>query len=646
MDTLGTLACDTWARHDEAAPFEARLTHSALQGRGPDAAILARFGHDRGADPPPRLMLVELHLKNLAIFEDASIVFGEGFNVITGEPGSGKSLVAGSIGLLLGGKGDPDRIRSGSDDAEVAALFAIDPRSARAASLGVEVDEGEVVLRRSLRRTGRAGSAINGALAATSQLAAVADKLLSVVGQHEHQRLLAPEWHQVLLDQSAGLWSARQQLRSAVTSWRERRSELAAVREGAAQREATIARLDRELEEIDRVAPRPGEDEELAREREILRHAGELAEVAARGRDRLYEGDDAAVTVVERVRLDLERVARLDPSLGEVAKLLEPAEIALQEAGRALISYGSRLDPDPDRLEALEGRLGALERLKRSHAGSLASVLERASALRAERARCEDGPERLDALAAEVASAERAARAQARGLSDRRAAHSSVLARAIEQELNTLGMAACRFEIEVTSPSTDAEREPGPAGWDEVRFLIAPNRGEDLKPLDRIASGGELSRVFLALSRHLDPAQERPSLLFDEVDAGIGGAVAEVVGRKLREMSRYTQVLCITHLPQIASLGDRHIRLWKETVGQRTVARAEEVRGEARVREVARMLGGADLTETTLKHAAEMIANGAHASADEPSAAGTPVPAAGAARGSAKRSGGPRRSPS
>jgi len=601
-------------RQGAVAPFGPALAVGrALQGGPKDAAILARFGHDRGAEPPPRRMLVELHLKNLAIFEDASIVFGEGLNVITGEPGSGKSLVAGSIGLLLGGKGDPDRIRTGADDAEVSALFAIDPTSARANTLGVEVEDGEVVLRRSLRRAGRGGSAINGSLVATSQLAAVADRLLSVVGQHEHQRLLAPEWHQVLLDQSAGLWELRQALRTAVATWRERRAELAALREGAAQRDAMLARLDRELEEIERVAPKACEDEELTREREILRHAGELADVAGRGRELLYEGDDSAVTVVERVRLDLERVARLDPALGEGAKLLEPAEIALQEAGRALISYGSRLDPDPDRLETIEARLGALERLKRGHGGTLAAVLDRASALRAERARCEDGPGRLDTLASEVAAAEQAVRALARRLSDRRAAHSAVLARAIEQELNTLGMAACRFAVEVTSPSTETEREPGPAGWDEVRFLIAPNRGEDLKPLDRIASGGELSRVFLALSRHLDPSEERPSLLFDEVDAGIGGAVAEVVGRKLREMSRYTQVLCITHLPQIASLGDRHIRLWKETVGQRTVARAEEVRGEARVREIARMLGGADLTETTLKHAAEMIASGGQA---------------------------------
>ncbi len=590
-------------------------------------------------------MLVELHLKNLAIFEDASIVFGEGLNVITGEPGSGKSLVAGSIGLLLGGKADPDRIRTGADDAEVAALFAVDPSSPRAATLGIEVGGGEVVLRRSLRRSGRAGSAINGSLAATAQLAAVADRLLSVVGQHEHQRLLAPEWHQVLLDQSAGLWAARQEIRAAVTTWRERRAELAALREGAAQREATLARLDRELEEIDRVSPKAGEDEGLAREREILRHSGELAEVAGRGRDLLYEGDDSAVTVVEKVRADLERVARLDPSLGEVARLLEPAEIALQEAGRALISYASRLDPDPDRLEAIESRLGALERLKRAHGGTLAAVLDRASALRSERERCEDGPGRIEALAADVAVAERDVRSLARRLSERRAAHSAVLARAIEHELNSLGMAACRFAIEVASPSSDVEREPGPAGWDDVRFLIAPNRGEDLKPLDRIASGGELSRVFLALSRHLDPAQERPSLLFDEVDAGIGGAVAEVVGRKLREMSRHTQVLCITHLPQIASLGDRHIRLWKESVGQRTVARAEEVRGEARVREIARMLGGADLTETTLRHAAEMIENGVTAGAEGrgtvASAGAEPAPA----RGGARRGGGSRRMP-
>ncbi len=554
-------------------------------------------------------MLVELHLKNLAIFEDERIVFGEGLNVITGEPGAGKSLVAGSIGLLLGAKGDPDRIRSGADDAEVEALFAVDPSVAAGASLPAEVRDGEVVLRRSLRRSGRGGSAINGNLAATSQLATLALKLVSLVGQHEHQRLLDPDWHQVLLDRSAGLWEARRELKGLVARWRELDVELATLRESAARRDAVLARVALELAEIERVAPKPGEDAELTREREVLRHAGELTEVAARGRELLYEGDQAALTLVERVRAELARAQRLDPSLEDIVKLLQPAEIALQEAGRALIGYGSAIDPDPDRLETIEARLNALDRLKRAYGGTLGDVLDKAAALRAERASHEAEPGRLEALALELAAAQDAARSRARAMSERRAAHASVLAAAIERELETLGMEACRFRVEVASPASNEERDPGPAGWDDVRFLIAPNQGEDLKPLDRIASGGELSRVFLALSRHLEASDDRPSFFFDEVDAGIGGAVAEVVGQKLREIARHTQVLCITHLPQIACLGDRHVRLWKETVGARTVAHAEEVRGDARVREVARMLGGAELTETTLKHAREMIEN-------------------------------------
>ncbi len=580
-------------------------------------------------------MLVELHLKNLAIFEDERIVFGEGLNVITGEPGSGKSLVAGAIGLLLGSKADPDRIRSGADDAEVEALFSVD---ANAKSQPAEMQDGELVLRRSLRRAGRGGAAINGGLAATAQLVTLALKLVSLVGQHEHQRLLDPTWHQVLLDRSAGLWELRRELKAQVGRWRELEVELATLRADAARRDATLARIATELAELERVAPKPGEDADLAREREVLRHAGELTEVAARGRELLYEGDQAALTLVERVRAELTRAQRLDPALVEITKLLEPTEIALQEAGRALISYGSAIDADPDRLESIEARLSALERLKRSHGGTLAEVLEKAAALRAERARFEREPGRLDALASELAEAERAARLAARAVSERRSAHAPVLAAAIERELETLGMEACRFRVEVASPGSDEACDPRPDGWDEVRFLITPNPGEDLKPLDRIASGGELSRVFLALSRHLEASDEQPSLFFDEVDAGIGGAVAEVVGQKLREIARHTQVLCVTHLPQIACLGDRHIKLWKETVGARTVAHAEEVRGEARVREVARMLGGAELTETTLKHASEMIEN-----AGRPGASSGRSPERGAAARSARSTTGARR---
>ncbi len=580
-------------------------------------------------------MLVELHLKNLAIFEDERIVFGEGLNVITGEPGSGKSLVAGSIGLLLGAKADADRIRSGADEAEVEALFSAD---AGVESQPAEMQDGELVLRRSLRRSGRGGAAINGGLAATAQLVTLALKLVSLVGQHEHQRLLDPDWHQILLDRSAGLWDVRRELKALVGRWRELEVELATLRSDAARRDATLARIAIELAEIERVAPKPGEDADLAREREVLRHAGELTEVAARGRELLYEGDQAALTLVERVRAELTRAQRLDPALTEVTKLLEPAEIALKEAGRALISYGSAIDADPDRLESIEARLNALERVKRTHGGTLAEVLETAATLRVERARLEREPGHLDTMASELAEAKRAARLAARTLSERRSAHATVLASAIERELETLGMEGCRFRVEIASPISDEECDPRPDGWDDVRFLIAPNQGEDLKPLDRIASGGELSRLFLALSRHLEASDERPSFFFDEVDAGIGGAVAEVVGQKLREIARHTQVLCVTHLPQIACLGDRHIKLWKETVGARTVAHAEEVRGEARVREVARMLGGAELTETTLKHAREMIE-----SAGRSGASSGRLPERGAPARGARNAGGSRR---
>ena len=589
-------------------------------------------------------MLLELHIRNLALFDDATVELGPGLNVLTGETGAGKSLVAGALGLVLGDRGEADRIRTGEDVASVEALFATGPvpdldaflEEAGLASPSRD-DEGQVLLRRVIRRSSRGTSYVNGSLAPLAQVSAVADRLVSIYGQHGHQRLLRPSQHRRILDAAAGLAGEAEALAPVVRALRAVLTERAELAARDAERESELDFVRFQIEEIERIAPGPGEDESLASERSVLRHAEELATLAREALDHLDDSSGAALERVGLAERALDRAAELDPGLAELAESLAPVRIGLEEAGRSLRAYADRATADPARLAEVEDRLAELSRLGRKHGGDLAGVLARLEELRADRDRLEEGPSRLRDLVREEEELRADARKRARALGKGRAAGAAELARALEEELGSLGMEGARFEARVDGPGRRAEEDPEPWGWDEVRFLVSPNAGEDPRPLDRIASGGELSRVLLALTRRVGDGEERPVLLFDEVDAGIGGAVAEVVGRKLVEISRGRQVLCITHLPQIASLADRHVRVWKEEQGGRTVARVEPVEGADRVREVARMLGGTDLTEATLAHAEEMLAR--------PDGARSAGPASGArARGRTPRAAARRRS--
>ncbi|HSR24915.1 MAG TPA: DNA repair protein RecN, partial [Candidatus Eisenbacteria bacterium] len=460
----------------------------------------------------------------------------------------------------------------------------------------------DLILRRLVSRAGRSRAYVNGGLATLAQLQPLAEQLVSVCGQHEHQALMGREAHLPLVDAFGGHAALNDEYRQHYAAWRATGERLARLSEAERERARRLDLLRFQLRELEEAQLRPGEDEELAAERLRLQHAGRLAAAANGGYEALYAADGAVCSVLGRLAGELEGLAGVAPEFGPPAETLRQSLYALEDVAGQLRSQLGRIASEPGRQEAVEERLALLTALKRKHGKTIEGLVAEQAALAAELDELEHAEEVRTVLEQERAAQQAALLEAGRRLGAARREAGERLTAAMRQELADLSLAGAHFELQLAPLA-----EPGPAGLERGEFLLAPNRGEALLPLARIASGGELSRILLALKR-ITPGLDRvPTLVFDEVDAGIGGATATAVGEKLRAVSRTAQVLCVTHLPQVAAGADRHFLVSKREAAGRTVTAIARLDGEERVREMARMLGGAQVTERTLAHARELI---------------------------------------
>ncbi len=561
-------------------------------------------------------MLTCLRVRNLAIIDALEVTLEPGLNVVTGETGAGKSILVDALNLVLGAKGKPEMVRTGADACEVEALFERpdDPElRARLEAHGLgEADE--ILVRRVVQANGRSRGYINGRLASAAELVELAAGLADISSQHEHHTLVNPETHLAYLDAYGKLGSDRAAMAAAAERAREAQKaldDLEARIENRGEREDLLRFQIREIAELD---PRPGEEAELAAERERLRHAEKLTRAAGGAEDALYAGDGALCESLGRIAHEVRAAAAIDAALEPHADRLEAALGQLEDVARDLGRYARHVEMDPARLGEVEERLDKLTRLRRKYGGDLEAVVAHRAAAEHELAGLEGHEERLEELRGARDRALAEAGALALDLRKRRKAAAAKLGKLISAELSTLGMGDARVEVAMapvegrgSELSVEGARL-GPTGIDRAEFLIAPNRGEEARPLRKVASGGELSRSLLAIKRVLAGLGPAGLYVFDEVDTGVGGAVAEVIGQKLRDVAKHSQVLCITHLPQIAVYGDAHFRVHKEVAGGRTKSDIRRLSEAERLAEVARMLGGVKITDATRAAASEMMA--------------------------------------
>lgn len=553
-------------------------------------------------------MLTSLRLSNFAVIEEAEVQFGPGLTVLTGETGAGKSIVIDALGLLIGARAEAEVIRAGADEARVEALFEKTAVLAeRLEALGLPDDGPEVSVRRTVGRQGRARAWVNGSLVTVGVLQRLMRGLVDIAGQHEHLALFDPAEHLGLIDRLVSLSSAageRKHLDAYRAAWGELEAleaQLAALGGDEAQVRARVDFLKFQLDEIDQLDPKPGEDVALEQERRRLASSQKLKAAAAAMEALVSEGDSAALERVGRARALLADAERLDPALARVREPLLAAQESLDDAGRALSRYLGGLEADPQRLEEVDDRLDALKRLCRKHAAPLEAILDKRAALAAEVHELEHRAERRAELQAQRLAAHGRATAAAAELTKARRRAAGRLEAAARDGLARLALGRARFQVQLEAAPLSA------AGADAVEFLFSANAGEPPRPLAKVASGGEASRLMLALKSALAGSDSCRCSVFDEADAGIGGAVADVVGRLIKDLSAHRQVLCITHLPQVAAHADAHLRLEKAEANGRTRSRVTVLpAGEARALELARMLSGVEVTREA-KGAAEAL---------------------------------------
>jgi DNA repair protein RecN (Recombination protein N) len=549
-------------------------------------------------------MLTLLRVSGFALIDEAELVLGPGFTVITGETGAGKSILVGALGLLRGGRASAELIRGGADEARVEGIFEIEPDSEVHRTLladGRELGEG-LVVRRAIARTGRGRIHLGGGLATAADLAASVGRLCDITSQHDQQLLMDPESQLAILDAFAGNGPLLGEAKAAFATLADARALLAAFDADARARGEREDLLRFQLTELEQALLKPGEDEALRAERERCKGAEKFLAACTRGEDVLYSGEDAAAGRIVSVAREMATLAALDPALGPVVEMLQSARAQVEDAAASLSHYAGKLRFDPERLGEIEERLFLVGRLARKHGGSVEAAIRRHEEIARELAELGSFEEGLSARRAAVAEAEARMGELAGQLSEKRRKAARALGKRIDEGLGDLGLPGARLPIAVE------EREAmSGKGRDRVRFLFAPNPGEEARSLDRIASGGELSRVMLAVTQALAREGQATTYVFDEVDAGVGGGTAEVIGRKLAAIARHKQVLVVTHLPQIAAFADRHVKVTKASTKGRTTVRVAGLSPEERRDEIARMLGGATKTAQAVAHAEEML---------------------------------------
>ncbi|MBI4382459.1 MAG: DNA repair protein RecN, partial [Nitrospinae bacterium] len=513
-------------------------------------------------------MLRELKIHNFATIESLSVEFRPGFNVLTGETGAGKSIVIDALNLVLGGRADADSIRTGEDTATVEALFETDdPKTLRLlGDMGADADGGRIIVKRVLSLGDKNRAYLNGGNATVANLARVGDRLVDIHGQHDHQTLLHPESHVDLLDLYGRTMDDRNQLASAYAEYQERARELERMSQNERDRLQREDLLKFQIEEIDKANLDPGEEEELKGERNRLRHAGKLRESLDRVLSLLEEDEGSVLERLGAANNELESLVAIDPALEKQTARGRTAYYEIQELAGELRDYSRSVEFKPSRLEEIEDRLAEINGLKRKYGADIPTVLAYREKSAAELQGLSSSQERAEALKEELKQMESGLADQGAALAEKREKAGAELKTAAEKELRELGMKHARFgtrfdyRIEggagLSVPFRKQKTRLTPLGLGAIEFLFSPNPGEDLRPLARIASGGELSRVMLALKTILGEQDDIPAMVFDEVDAGIGGKVAETVGHKIKKLAAKKQVFCITHLPQIAGMAE------------------------------------------------------------------------------------------
>jgi DNA repair protein RecN (Recombination protein N) len=540
--------------------------------------------------------------------------------VLTGETGAGKSILIDALLLLLGGRAQTDLIQTGAETATVEACFELDPKSPAAlllGELGYRIEEDQIIVRRELSQTGRHRAFVNDSPATVGLLEKLGAMMVEIHGQHEHQQLLQSATQMELLDRFANLTNDCEALGSKVRHWNALREELESLRRGErdhAQKE-DLYRF--QLQEIDSAGLEPGEDDRLRHERRRLQHAGQLAEGLTQILGHLYDDSRSALAGLTCAEGLLKDLSRIDPELGEPIQDLETSRIHLEEAALAVRRSRDQVTSDPERLQEIDARLDALTKLKRKYGDSVEAILAYRAKVQDELTQLSTNDERIQELEKQLTQLTREIEGDALALSEKRERAAKKLEALAKREFRGLGMDAAQFGVGLSrTPPCSGELQAG-EGWrvgytgiDHVEFVFSNTAGEQPKPLARVASGGELSRTALGLKTVLAALDSTPVVIFDEVDSGIGGRVADAVGQKLRQVSEDHQVICVTHLAPIASYANHHLKIEKVRRGSRNRTEVTLLGEIDRVEEIARMLGGERVTETTLRHAREILAAG------------------------------------
>ncbi len=554
-------------------------------------------------------MLTELRISNFGVIEQLAVTFGSGFIVFTGETGAGKSLLIDAVTLLVGGRASADQIRAQADEADLEAAFQLSPEHPLLQLLQTKgfarPGETDIVIRRVISRTGRNRTYLNGNLCPVHVLEELGGSLVDVHGQHEQQSLLSPSAQLDALDAYGKLQKLRQEYHDARALWGKRVGELEALTAQIARRREREDLLRFQFQEITEAAIEAGEDVRLDQERPRLMHSQQLGDLADQLHELLYAGEQSVLSQLASARKLVSRMETIDAAVSDWASTVEDAVVPLRELAAQVRHYRDQVEANPARLAEIEQRMDRLHRLTKKYGGSLDAVLVLQESLRAQLAQLDTAETQLKELTRAVDEGRRRLSEAAERLTRKRVEAAKTLTASVTKELGALRMERTRFAVVVSQVAGD---EPyGQTGQDVVEFVFSANPGEPVKSIAKVASGGELSRVMLALKTILAESDRVPVLIFDEVDAGVGGAVAEVMGARLRDLSLHHQVLCVTHLPQVGSQAHAHYVVEKQVRQKRTVTQVRQLTSQEREEEIARMLAGVTVTQTARAAAAEMI---------------------------------------
>jgi DNA repair protein RecN (Recombination protein N) len=552
-------------------------------------------------------MLQFLNISNIALIDDMQVEFESGLNLLTGETGSGKSIIVDALGLLIGGRFSSDLIKTGADRGSIEGLFSVTPNPdlellLENAGFGAA---SELIIRRELSATGRNKIFINNQLATQSLLRDLRPYLVDIHGQGDQQTLFNPETHLEILDAFAGNGALRSEVAEAYQRWTALRRELESLRHDEAEKFQLVDTLKFQIAELERAHLTPGEDEKLEEERRRLANVENLTTLCRASYTRIYEDDDAAVARVRHTLKDVEELAEYEASFRDYVEGLETARAVLEDLSFSLRDFADRLEFSPARLAEIEDRLVELSRLKRKYGGSIAASLEHLARSEDRLRQIETSDERERELNVEVGAAHERYLELARKLHKERVRAAKKFEQAVEKGIGEVAIDNARFQVQVN----DSVEAAGQKGIDHTEFYFSANVGEEVKPLARVASGGEASRLMLVLKTVANGSQFPRTIVFDEIDTGIGGRVSEAVGIKLKKLAQSNQVLCVTHQPQIARFADSHLVVQKEALKGRTQVSVGRLDKAGRVEELARMLTGAEITDSARRHAKELLKN-------------------------------------